>query len=341
MPLISEVEARLRGAPQRWLVTGAAGFIGSHLVQRLLEWGQSVVGLDNLSTGHRRNLTEAVALAGDGAQGRFRFIEGDCTDDKAVAAACEGQDFVLHQAALGSVPRSLKEPLKTHRSNVDGFIQVLQGARLASVKRFVYASSSSVYGDDPGLPKVEERTGKVLSPYAATKAINELYADVFQRSYGLACVGLRYFNVFGPRQDPDGPYAAVIPRWTAALVEGRPTEIYGDGSTGRDFCFVANAVQANLLAAVGTATGVFNVALGGRTTLLELHGLLRGAVGRVVPGAMQAMPELKPFRPGDIRDSQARIERARAELGYRPTHSVEQGVLATVDAFVAARGGRS
>jgi UDP-N-acetylglucosamine 4-epimerase len=261
-------------------------------------------------------------------------VEGDVADLAACRAACEGVERVLHQAALGSVPRSLADPLATHRANVDGFIGMLVAARDAGVQRFVYASSSSVYGDDPGLPKVEARVGQVLSPYAATKKVNELYAQVFQRAYGLQCIGLRYFNVFGPRQDPQGAYAAVIPRWAMALAAGQACDLNGDGSTSRDFCFVANAVQANLRAALvpeASATdAVYNVAVGASTSLLQLHHLLRERVAARRPVAATLQPRHQPFRAGDIKDSLADISRARQALGYQPTHTIAQGLDETV-----------
>ncbi|MCC7059331.1 MAG: NAD-dependent epimerase/dehydratase family protein, partial [Burkholderiaceae bacterium] len=293
---------RLAGPARRWLVTGAAGFIGSNLVESLLRAGQHVVGVDNFATGFRRNLDQVRALVGEGAWGRFRFVEGDLCD----AAVCRdalatvprgsgapdtggnddrdgaGIDVVLHQAALGSVPRSIEQPLRTCAANVDGFVKLLESARQAGVRRFVYASSSSVYGDHEALPKVEDRVGRVLSPYAATKAADELFADTWARVYGMECIGLRYFNVFGPRQDPDGAYAAVVPRWVASLIAGEQVWINGDGLTSRDFCHVANAVQANLLAgsvaALPSPHEVFNVAVGERTTLLELFEAIRRAL---------------------------------------------------------------
>jgi len=329
-----DLDARLAQAPRRWLVTGAAGFIGSHLVETLLGAGQEVVGLDNFVTGHRRNLDDAVRRAGPGAAARWRFIEGDIADGDTAKAACQQIDFVLHQAALGSVPRSLLDPLATHQANVNGFLSMLVAARDAGVKRFVFASSSSVYGDAPALPKREPETGRVLSPYAATKHINEIYAGVFQRAYGLETVGLRYFNVFGPRQDPAGAYAAVVPRWISALAQGQVCDINGDGSTSRDFCYVANAVQANLRAALSTeakATDtVYNVAVGARTSLTSLYELIRARVGRVHPGALSLAPRHQPFRAGDIKDSQADTSRARELLGYVPTHSLEVGLDETV-----------
>jgi UDP-N-acetylglucosamine/UDP-N-acetylgalactosamine 4-epimerase len=334
MPTSFDLQAALGEGSRTWLVTGAAGFIGSHLVERLLLAGQRVVGLDDFSTGRRFNIEDALRRGGSGAMARFRLVEGSVADGAACREACVGVERVLHQAALGSVPRSLKDPLATHRANVDGFITLLVAARDAGVKRFVYASSSSVYGDDPGLPKVEDRVGQVLSPYAATKKVNELYAQVFQRAYGLQCIGLRYFNVFGPRQDPQGAYAAVIPRWVTALARGERCSLNGDGSTSRDFCFVANAVQANLRAALvpdGDATGaVYNVAVGQKTSLLELHALLRERVAAKVPSAGALEPSLQPFRPGDIKDSLADISQARSRLGYGPTHTIAQGLDETV-----------
>ena len=320
----------LTDSKAKWLVTGGAGFIGSHLVETLLREGQQVVALDSLVTGHQRNLDDAVKRAGGDAGSRFTFIKGDITSLETCQAACPGVDYVLHQAALGSVPRSIALPLDSHRANVDGFVNMLLAARDAKVKRFVFASSSSVYGDEPTLPKVESRTGRVLSPYAATKHINEVYASVFERTYGIETIGLRYFNVFGPRQDPNGAYAAVIPRWIAALLEGQPCLINGDGSTSRDFCFVANAVQANVRAALtqvpGATDQIYNVAVGGKTSLLELYELIRARLSKQRPAIAKLEPTFQPFRPGDIKDSQADISKAKEKLGYGPTHTVAQGM---------------
>lgn len=310
----------------KWLVTGGAGFIGSHLVETLLRDNEQVVVLDNLSTGYQRNLDDAVMRGGNGE--RLTFIRGDITNADDCAKACAGVDYVLNQAALGSVPRSIANPIDSHRSNVDGFINMLVAARDAKVKRFVFASSSSVYGDEPTLPKQESRVGRVLSPYAATKHINEVYAGVFQRTYGLETIGLRYFNVFGPRQDPNGAYAAVMPRWMAAMQTGEPCLINGDGSTSRDFCFVKNAVQANLKAATtqipGATDEVYNVAVGDKTSLLELHTMIAERFG------VKTAPVFQSFRAGDIKDSQADISKARRLLGYEPTHTVAQGLDETV-----------
>ena len=318
---------RLRERPRRWLVTGAAGFIGSNLIEALLAHGQEVVGLDDFSTGHRRNLDEVAAKVGERWSG-FHMIEGDIRDRDACEAAVAGVEVVLHQAALGSVPRSIEEPLVSHDVNVTGFVNVLDAARRAGATRFVYAASSSTYGDEPSLPKREERIGNPLSPYAATKLANEIYASVYQRSYGFAATGLRYFNVFGPRQDPDGPYAAVIPKWLAAMIAGEEIVINGDGETSRDFCYVANAVQANLLAALAgdEAQGqVYNVAVGARTTLNQLFGLLSDGLGQhQVQYSLK--PAYGPFRAGDVRHSEADIGKARRLLGYAPSHTVGEGL---------------
>jgi UDP-N-acetylglucosamine 4-epimerase len=323
-----DLSSRLSNVGGRWLVTGAAGFIGSNIVETLLGSGQQVVGLDNFATGHRSNLDEVRGKVGDEAWSRFQFIEADIRDRDACARAVDGVDFILHQAALGSVPRSMADPLNSHDSNVTGFINLLDAARLAGVKRFVYAASSSTYGDDPSLPKREDRIGNPLSPYAATKLINEVYASVYERAFGFPSIGLRYFNVFGPRQDPNGPYAAVIPKWLAAMTENRPIEIYGDGTTSRDFCYVANAVQANVRAALAgdeAQDQVYNVAVGGRTSLIELFNLLRDALSRHQVHYTKE-PVFGDFRPGDVRHTEADISKARALLGYAPTHDISEGI---------------
>lgn len=332
-------ESDLRASPRRWLVTGAAGFIGSNLVERLLRLGQDVTGLDNFATGRRENVADLEGTAGRESRASFRFVEGDVRDPDTCRAACEGVEIVLHQAALGSVPRSLADPLASHTANVDGFLNMLLAARDAGVDRFVYAGSSSVYGDDPGLPKVEDRLGAPLSPYAATKRVNELYADVFARGYGLSCVGLRYFNVFGRRQDPEGPYAAVIPKWIGSLLAGETCEIYGDGETSRDFCYIDNVLQANLLAATveagaGSGHEVYNVACGERTTLNELYRIIRDGLAEHVPVLEGAEPAYRDFRPGDVRHSLADIGKIARELGYEPSHSVEEGLRAALPWYV-------
>lgn len=335
MTRLSQLADELRNAPRRWLVTGAAGFIGSNLVEFLLGAGQRVTGLDNFATGHRSNI-ESVAGSASGNE-QFSFIEGDITDLATCARAVEGADVVLHQAALGSVPRSLKNPIVSNEANVTGFLNMLVATRDAGA-RFVYAASSSTYGDHPGLPKVEDRIGRPLSPYAVTKYVNELYAEVFQRSYGTEAIGLRYFNVFGRRQDPNGAYAAVIPRWIGNLIAGRPCEIYGDGQTSRDFCYIDNVIQVNVLSALAPkeATGeVYNVAFGGRTTLVELHLLLVEGMRTNGREVAHPEPEFREFRSGDVRHSQADIGKARANLGYAPEYDVRSGLAESVRWYLA------
>ena len=337
MAAYEELLARLPLEPRTWLVTGVAGFIGSNLLEALLRLDQRVVGLDNFTTGHRRNLDEVRALVPAAQWERFTFFEGDIRRLDDCRRACEGVDHVLHQAALGSVPRSLEDPLATNAVNIDGFLNMLVAARDARVRSFTYAASSSAYGDHPGLPKVEDQVGRPLSPYAVTKYVNELYAEVFARNYGFPSIGLRYFNVFGRRQDPEGAYAAVIPKWTAAMIRGGDVFINGDGETSRDFCPVANAVQANLLAATTARPDardqVYNVAVGDQTTLNELFALLRDSLaarGVVV----RARPVHRGFRPGDVRHSQADIGKAQRLLGYQPTHRIAQGIADAMDWYV-------
>ena len=318
----------LAGQSRRWLVTGAAGFIGSNLVEALLAGDQHVVGLDNFSTGHRENLDEVKRRQPDAFARRFQFIEGDIRDFATCERAVDGMDVVLHQAALGSVPRSMADPLTSHHVNVTGFLNMLEAARRHSVPRFVYAASSSTYGDEPNLPKREDRIGNPLSPYAATKLHDEIYAAVYERSYGYRATGLRYFNVFGPRQDPDGAYAAVIPKWTAAMIAGEPVTINGDGETSRDFCFVANAVQANIRAALAKDElqgHVFNVAVGERTSLNQLFELIRdGLEQHQIHYGLQ--PVMAGFRQGDVRHSLADVSKAETLLGYAPSHRIADGL---------------
>lgn len=332
MPPISQsthyqrLRDELVAEPRTWLVTGVAGFIGSNLLQELLSLGQRVVGLDDFSTGYQGNLDEVLS---DDLGGTFRLVEGDIRELDACRAACAGVDYVLHQAALASVPRSIDDPLRNTQVNVEGFLNVLVAARDARVRRVVYASSSAVYGDSTDVPQSEDRVGHVLSPYAAAKKTNELYAEVFQRTYGLQSVGLRYFNVFGRRQDPDGAYAAVIPRWVSNLLNGEACDIYGDGETSRDFIYVANAVQANLLASTvhEDATGeVYNIACGQETSLNELFRMIRLGLTGYQPSVAQQEPMYDGFRPGDIRRSVANISKARRRLGYEPTVSVAEGL---------------
>jgi UDP-N-acetylglucosamine 4-epimerase len=338
MTRYEEMCAELRASPRTWLITGVAGFIGSNLLETLLKLDQQVVGLDNFATGHRRNLDEVKTLVELTQWARFKFIEGDIRHLDDCRRACDCVDYVLHQAALGSVPRSLADPIATNAANVTGFLNMLVAARDAKIKRFVYAASSSTYGDHPGLPKVEEVIGKPLSPYAVTKYVNELYADVFARSYGFESIGLRYFNVFGPRQDPNGAYAAVIPKWTAALILGAPVFINGDGETSRDFCYVANAVQANLLAArtqkVEAVNQVYNVAVGERTTLNALYSKLRCLLEPNFSHLKHAAPTYRDFRAGDVRHSQADIGKAATRLGYAPTHDMTAGLESAMHWYV-------
>ena len=326
----------LVNSPRRWLVTGVAGFIGSALLERLLDLGQSVVGVDSFVTGHKRNLEDVLAINPD-ERLQFRFIEGDLRDPAVAREACKDVDIVLHEAALGSVPRSIQDPLASHAHNVDAFLNVLWAAKEAGVGRLVYASSSSVYGDHPGLPKHEDRIGKPLSPYAATKRIDEIYAQVFHDVYGLQLIGLRYFNVFGRRQDPNGPYAAVIPRWISCLIDGKPVVMFGDGSNSRDFCYVDNIVQANLLAATApdpAVTGtVYNCGCNGRTDLKQLFAMIRDNLARTIPEVASAEPSFEAPRAGDVAHSQAAIDKISAALGYVPSHMVEQGMAETVAWF--------
>ena len=332
------VQHNLCAAPKTWLVTGCAGFIGSNLLEALLKLDQTVVGLDNFSTGRQHNLDEVQSLVDPARWSRFRFIEGDIRDPATCRQACAGVDYVLHQAALGSVPRSIDDPVTTNASNVTGFLNMLVAARDASVRRFVYAASSSTYGDHPGLPKVEDVIGRPLSPYAVSKYVNELYADVFGRCYGLESIGLRYFNVFGPRQDPEGAYAAVIPKWIAALLRHEPVYINGSGETSRDFCYVQNVVQANLLAATsGNAAAinqVYNVAVNARTDLNQLFTLLRDGLAADHPELLGVQPVYRDFRAGDVLHSQADIGKARTLLGYEPTNTIGQGLAEALGWYV-------
>lgn len=318
----------LQANPETWLVTGVAGFIGSNLLETLLRLDQRVVGLDNFATGYKRNLDEVQSLVTPSQWVNFKFIEGDIRELDDCHQACAGVDHVLHQAALGSVPRSLEDPINTNSANITGFLNMLVAARDAKVKSFTYAASSSTYGDHPALPKLEQNIGNPLSPYAVTKYVNELYASVFARSYGFKAIGLRYFNVFGPRQDPNGAYAAVIPKWADALLKGETVYINGDGETSRDFCFVANAVQANLLAACAADEAkdqVYNVAVGDRTTLNQLFAALRDNLASTGVSPT-TQPTYREFRAGDVRHSQADISKAQRLLGYEPTHRIKDGI---------------
>lgn len=339
-PRYAQIRQALQEQPGTWLVTGVAGFIGSHLLEHLLGLGQTVVGLDNYATGHRHNLEDVRQRLGEPAWARFRMIEGDIRRLADCRDACKGVRWVLHEAALGSVPRSLADPITTNEVNVGGFLNMLVAARDAGVQGFVYAASSSTYGDHPGLPKVEHAIGNPLSPYAVTKYVNELYASVFARSYGMHTIGLRYFNVFGPRQDPQGAYAAVVPRWAAAMLQGQAVQVNGDGLTSRDFCYVDNAVQANLLAAMATDAQaldqVYNVAVGDQTSLNDLQALLAAELTQCRSGLVVPPPVHAGFRAGDVRHSRADITKARELLGYEPTHDIRAG-LSLVARWYAGR----
>ena len=330
------IKKQLMTEPKVWLITGVAGFIGSNLLETLLQLNQTVVGLDNFATGHQYNLDEVKAIVNNEQWARFHFINGDIRNLENCQHAVQGVDYVLHQAALGSVPRSIADPITTNAANITGFLNMLVAARDAGVESFTYAASSSTYGDHPALPKVEENIGNPLSPYAVTKYVNELYANVFARTYGFKCVGLRYFNVFGKRQDPNGAYAAVIPKWTAAMINGDDVYINGDGETSRDFCFIENTVQANILAATATDEAkdqVYNVAVGDRTTLNDLYRALQSALtenGR----PCEKSPAYREFRAGDVRHSQADVSKAKSLLGYAPSHAIHQGIAAAMPWYI-------
>lgn len=320
---------QLQQAPKTWLITGVAGFIGSNLLETLLKLNQKVVGLDNFATGHQHNLDEVQSLVKPEQWGNFKFYEGDIRNFADCQTACAGVEYVLHQAALGSVPRSITDPITTNAANITGFLNMLTAARDAEVKSFTYAASSSTYGDHPALPKVEENIGKPLSPYAVTKYVNELYAEVFARTYGFKTIGLRYFNVFGKRQDPNGAYAAVIPKWTATMIVGDDVFINGDGETSRDFCFIENTVQANILAATTqndeAKNQVYNVAVGDRTTLNDLFNAIKAALNE--NGVTYTKePVYRDFRAGDVRHSQASVEKIEKLLSYQSTHKINEGI---------------
>jgi UDP-N-acetylglucosamine 4-epimerase len=338
MRVPDDIKENIFSTNKTWLITGVCGFIGSNILEHLLLFNQTVVGVDNLSTGHLRNLKEVERLVSPEQWRRFHFFQGDVRDASECRRHCTNVDYVLHQAALGSVPRSIEDPISTNQHNVDGFLNMITAAKDARVKRFVYAASSSTYGDHPGLPKREDEIGRPLSPYAVSKLVNELYAEVFAQVYDFKSIGLRYFNVFGPRQDPEGPYAAVIPKWVAALRSANPVFINGDGETTRDFCFVENVVQANILAAMTSnpeALGqVYNIAFGEQTSLNELFHFLRDYVLKTNSALEAQAPIYRNFRAGDVRHSLADIGKARKLLGYNPSHSVSQGLAEAVNWYI-------
>lgn len=338
MTKYDELKQHLNERRYTWLITGVAGFIGSNLLETLLRHNQTVVGLDNFSTGHQRNLDQVQTIVTPVQWQHFQFYRGDIRNIENCQRACLGVDFVLHQAALGSVPRSMDDPTTTNASNVTGFLNMLVAARDAQVKRFVYAASSSTYGDHPGLPKVEDIIGKPLSPYAVTKYVNELYADVFARCYGFPSVGLRYFNVFGPRQDPDGAYAAVIPKWIGSLLRNNVVYINGDGETSRDFCYIDNAIQANILAALtndsAAVNQIYNVAVHESTTLNQLFTLIRDELTAQFPAISNLTPNYRDFRLGDVRHSLADISKGQRLLGYHPSHRIGEGLKEAMQWYV-------
>lgn len=343
MSKYKKLQDYLKHNKSTWLVTGAAGFIGSNLIEKLLILNQNVIALDNFDTGHQNNIDNAIKDAqkssGNDVCNNLTFIEGDIRDLDDCLNACNGVDYVLHQAALGSVPRSIKDPIRTNKSNIDGFLNMLIASKDNKVKRFVYASSSSVYGDHPDLPKIEENIGKPLSPYATTKVVNEIYADVFAKTYGFQSIGLRYFNIFGKRQDPNGPYAAVIPKWTAAFLDNEEIFINGNGDTSRDFCYVDNAVQMNLLSATAdndaALNEVYNVALNDRTSLNKLFSMIKERLLKHDIGIGDKEPIYRDYRPGDVKHSQANIAKSESLLGYKPEYSISKGLDKAIDWYLS------
>lgn len=343
-----ELQTHLKTNQYTWLITGVAGFIGSNLLEKLLILDQKVIGFDNFETGYQHNIDQALSDASkvldtdvdELRNNNFIFIEGDIRELKDCQQACENVDYVLHQAALGSVPRSIEDPIRTNKANIDGFLNMLVAAKDAKVKRFVYAASSSTYGDHPDLPKVENKIGNPLSPYAVTKVVNELYAGVFAKTYGFKTIGLRYFNILGKRQDPNGAYAAVIPKWVASIIKGEKIYINGNGETSRDFCYIDNTVQMNLLAAMtknDEATDqVYNVALNDRTSLNQLYQMIEERLIQRVDGLVKSEPIYRDFRAGDVLHSQADISKAQKLLGYQPSHKIAEGLDEAMDWYVRA-----
>jgi UDP-N-acetylglucosamine/UDP-N-acetylgalactosamine 4-epimerase len=343
MTKYEQLQEHLKRNENTWLITGVAGFIGSNLLEKLLILNQKIVGLDNFDTGHQYNIDQAIEDAnkatGKNLSANFKFINGDIRELRDCQKSCNGVDYVLHQAALGSVPRSISDPINTNKANIDGFLNMLVASKDANVKRFVYAASSSTYGDHPDLPKVEGKIGNPLSPYAVTKVVNELYANVFAKTYGFRVIGLRYFNIFGKRQDPDGAYAAVIPKWIAAILNQDDVFINGDGETSRDFCYIDNTVQINLLAATAdnkdAADQVYNVALNDRTSLSKLYQMIEERLIQKVQGLEKKGPIYRDFRVGDVRHSQANIDKAKALLNYQPKYKISEGMDKTIDWYLS------
>jgi len=344
MTKYEQLQNHLKTNQHTWLITGVAGFIGSNLLEKLLILNQKVIGLDNFETGYQHNIDQAIEdankVAGKDQSSLFNFIKGDIRELENCQKACEGVDYVLHQAALGSVPRSIEDPIRTNKANIDGFLNMLVAAKDAKVKRFVYAASSSTYGDHPDLPKVEDKIGNPLSPYAVTKLVNELYAQVFAKTYNFNTIGLRYFNIFGKRQDPNGAYAAVIPKWVNSIINKEDVFINGDGETSRDFCYIDNTIQINLLAATTTneesTNQVYNVALNDRTTLNQLYKMIEERLIDRIDGLNKKEPIYRDFRAGDVRHSQADISKARLLLGYQPNHKIISGLDEAMDWYIAS-----
>jgi UDP-N-acetylglucosamine 4-epimerase len=336
MSSYNKIKTKLLKEQKTWLITGVAGFIGSNLLETLLQLDQRIIGLDNLSTGHEANLKKVSSLVSDAQWKNFTFMEGDICDYETCIKATTNVEYVLHQAALGSVPRSVADPILTNNVNISGFLNMLTAAKNSEVKSFVYAASSSTYGDHPDLPKVESNIGNPLSPYGLTKLVNELYADVFHKIYGFRSIGLRYFNVFGKRQDPNGAYAAVIPKWISLMIKNKEIIINGDGSTSRDFCYIDNAVQANILSALADSSAfnnIYNVAVGDRTSLNKLVDLLRSSL-MINNIDYKKQPHLTNFREGDVKHSMADITKAKQNLGYDPEFTVEKGLHQTVMSYI-------
>ncbi len=344
MTKYEQLQEHLKNNRNTWLVTGVAGFIGSNLLEKLLILNQKVVGLDNFDTGYQYNIDQAIEdsnkATGKDLSNNFKFVNGDIRELEDCQKACSGVDYVLHQAALGSVPRSIEDPIRTNKANIDGYLNMLVAAKDAKVKRFVYAASSSTYGDHPDLPKVEDKIGNPLSPYAVTKVVNELYASVFAKTYGFKVIGLRYFNIFGKRQDPDGAYAAVIPKWVSSIMKNEEVFINGDGETSRDFCYIDNTVQMNLLAAMAdnddATDQVYNVALNDRTSLNQLYQMIEERLIQRVEGLTKKEPVYQGFRAGDVRHSLADISKAQQLLGYQPSHKIAKGLDEAMDWYVAS-----
>jgi len=346
MSKYEELQKELKNNQYTWLVTGAAGFIGSNLLEKLLILNQKVVGLDNFETGYQHNLDQALedataTLVAENSRlntDNFKFIEGDIRNLETCHEACKGVDYVLHQAALGSVPRSIEDPIRTNKANIDGFLNMLVAARDAEVKHFVYAASSSTYGDHPDLPKIEDKIGNPLSPYAVTKLVNELYAQVFARTYSFNTIGLRYFNIFGKRQDPNGAYAAVIPKWVNSIIKGEEVFVNGDGETSRDFCYIENTVQMNLLAATtendDATNQIYNTALNNRTSLNQLYQMIEERLIERVDGLHKKEPTYRDFRAGDVRHSQADISKAESLLGYQTSYQIEKGLEEAMEWYI-------